>query len=302
MKPTNLQLFLEYNSNHPTHCKNAIVYCQALRVVERCSEPGSAEPHLDRLKEKFIARKYPVDLVEHQFQRAREKDRKSLIFQKRKEKDNDDKKVRLIFTHIRGNPPLHKWIRESKKFLLTARGRKFGKHFQIAYKQPKNLKKMVSGFNGSEVGEELSAPPGGCFKCNKCRVSCPVLEETNIFKSTNTQRTYKIKQRMTCQSSYLVYLATCKKCKGQYVGKSQTAFKVRHSNHKQEIKHGKGGLGQHYGPNGRCNYGDISFILIEKIEEGDKKKLARREQYWQHQLRAFNENGGNAHCIKKELI
>ena len=95
---------------------------------------------------------------------------------------------------------------------------------------------------------------------------------------------------MTCQSSYLVYLATCKKCKGQYVGKSQTAFKIRHSNHKQEIKHGRGGLGQHYGPNGRCNYEDISFILIEKIEEGDKKKLARRDQFWQHQLRAFNEN------------
>ena len=107
---------------------------------------------------------------------------------------------------------------------------------------------------------------------------------------------------MTCQSSYLVYLATCKKCKGQYVGKSQTAFKIRHSNHKQEIKHGKGGLGQHYGPDGRCNYEDISFILIEKIEEGDKKMLARREQFWQHQLRAFNENGGNAHCIKKEII
>ena len=107
---------------------------------------------------------------------------------------------------------------------------------------------------------------------------------------------------MTCQSSYLVYLATCRKCKGQYVGKSQTAFKIRHSNHKQEIKHGKGGLGQHYGPAGRCNYEDISFILIEKIEEGDKKKLARREQFWQHQLRAYIENGGNAHCIKKEII
>ena len=75
---------------------------------------------------------------------------------------------------------------------------------------------------------------------------------------------FRIKQRMTCQSSYLVYLATCKKCKGQYVGKSQTAFKIRHSNHKQKIKHGIGGLGQHYGPNRWCNYEDISSIWIEK--------------------------------------
>ena len=70
----------------------------------------------------------------------------------------------------------------------------------------------------------------------------------------------------------------------------------------QEIKHGRGGLGQHYGPKGRCSYKDILFILIEKVEEGAKTKLARREQYWQHQLRAFVENGGNAHCIKKEII
>ena len=92
---------------------------------------------------------------------------------------------------------------------------------------------MVSGCQRSEreEGRQLNLPVG-CFKCNKCRVSCPILVETNRFKSTNTQKTYQIKQRMTCESSYVLYLATCKKCKGQYVGKSQTAFKTRHSNQK----------------------------------------------------------------------
>ena len=45
---------------------------------------------------------------------------------------------------------------------------------------------------------------------------------------------------------------------------------------------------------------NISFILIEQVEIGNKVLLARREQYWQHQLRAFEDNGGNAMCIKKE--
>ena len=62
VKPTNLQLFLDYNSNHPTHCKNAIIYCQALRIVERCSEEGAAELHFENLRQKFIERKYPPDL------------------------------------------------------------------------------------------------------------------------------------------------------------------------------------------------------------------------------------------------
>ena len=72
--------------------------------------------------------------------------------------------MRLIFTHNRGNPPLHKWIKESKKFLVSAKGRDFGKNFQIAYKQPKNLKKMVSGYKNSDREQNQTSGPGGCYK------------------------------------------------------------------------------------------------------------------------------------------
>ena len=113
--------------------------------------------------EKFIDRKYPTDLVEQQFQKARKRERNSLIFQERKKKEGDEKKVRLIFTHNRGNPPLHKWIRESKKLLVTARGRNFGKNSQIAYKQPRNLKKIVSGFSGTEMEGGKKYPSWGLF-------------------------------------------------------------------------------------------------------------------------------------------
>ena len=54
VQPTNLKLFLDYKSNHPTHCKDSIVYSQAVRVVERCSQPDSAVPHLETLREKLI--------------------------------------------------------------------------------------------------------------------------------------------------------------------------------------------------------------------------------------------------------
>ena len=105
---------------------------------------------------------------------------------------------------------------------------------------------------------------------------------------------------MTCDSSFVVYLATCLRCKGQYVGKSVTPFKKRHSNHKQEIKGKRGGLGQHFGGDRTCSYSDITFTIIEQVEEGNRNLLAKRELFWQHQLRAYAENGGNAMCIKKE--
>ena len=53
VKPTNKQLYLDYNSNHPNHCKDSIPYSQALRIIERCSENEDKEQNLKKLKEKL---------------------------------------------------------------------------------------------------------------------------------------------------------------------------------------------------------------------------------------------------------
>ena len=131
----------------------------------------------------------------------------------------------------------------------------------------------------------------GCFKCGKCRVACPILNETKIFQSTNTGKKNRIQQRLDCTSDWLIYLVTCKKYKGQYIGKSKTIFKLRHSNHKMEIKNQRGGLGQHYSGPGGCGYENVSITLIEQVEQKNMKFLADRELYWQHQLRGYVENG-----------
>ena len=163
-------------------------------------------------------------------------------------------------------------------------------------------KRIAAGGNkgAGSRGGNYPAADAGCSKCNHCKVSCPVIQETTKFRSTNTQRIYNIKQKLDCDSPFVIYLATCRRCRGQYVGKSVTPFKRRHSNHKQEIKKQVGGLGQHFGGNRTCSYQDISFILIEQVEMGNRNMLEKREVYWQHQLRAFRENGGNGMCIRKE--
>ena len=83
------------------------------------------------------------------------------------------------------------------------------------------------------------------------------------------------------------------------MGKSQTPFKKRHSNHKQEIRKQIGGLGHHYGGTG-CGYQHFSVQLIDQVEKGDKVALAEKEVYWQNQLRCYVQNGGHAHCYRKE--
>ena len=169
----------------------------------------------------------------------------------------------------------------------------------MAFKQPKNLKQLVTWSKKQKSGQSEVNPEAGCFKCNKgCKVSCKVMKETQYFKSTNTQKSYRIQQRLDCTSSFLIYLATCRRCGGQYVGKSTTSFKMRHSNHKKEIEKGRGGLGNHFGGQRACSYQDVEIILIEGVENGNQKLLKRRETFWQYQLRVFRENGGNAMSIR----
>ena len=135
---------------------------------------------------------------------------------------------------------------------------------------------------GYKAGQGVAKmPPNtGCFKCQTCRVSCPILNETKTFRSTNTGKIYKIRQHLDCNSDWLIYLSTCKKCKGQYVGKSKTPFKLRHSNHKQEVKKNIGGLWHHNGVKGKCDYKDMSVTLIEQVGGKKLRFLAEREIWW----------------------
>ena len=117
IKPTNKQLYLEFDSNHPSHCKEGIPYSQALRVVERCATTSDRDMQLENLKQKLLKRKYPVELVDEKFKLAKKKDRRNLIFGNRSKKQSDNK-VRLIFTHNKVNPPVHMWMRQCKRLLL----------------------------------------------------------------------------------------------------------------------------------------------------------------------------------------
>ena len=169
-------------------------------------------------------------------------------------------------THNQANPPLHKWVRECKYLLpRNEKAKSIGNRIQISTRQPKNLQRIVGGFKGQNGGNQDSSQNAGCFKCNRCRVSCPVMNESKAFQSTSTGKTYYMRQRVNCDSSWVIYLSTCKKCKGQKVGKSKNPFKKQHSGHKQEMKNQIGGLGHHYGGTGGCGYENFSVQIIEEI-------------------------------------
>lgn len=184
-----------------------------------------------------------------------------------------------------------------KKILETAK---------IVGRQIQNVLQMSTTANVTPLYENdwrLWGPSNnsGSHKC--CRVHprgchcCQIINESKTFASTNTGKVYFIRQNINCRSSFVIYLGTCQKCKGQYVGKSKNEFRVRHSGHKQQIRKNAGGFGQHYHQYNGCGYHNLTVTLIEQVEK-DIEKLHERELFWQHRLRAFHEHGGNAHCVR----
>ena len=165
-----------------------------------------------------MKRNYPEKIIDEKFSEARKKPRKEMIYQDRKKNTSQKDKVRLIFTHNRGNPPLHMWLREAKQCLVkNEKAKLMGDKMKICFSQPKNLKRIVT----QKKTSKSTVQNPGCYKCGRCRVSCQIIKEGGTFISTNTRKTYKIRQNMDCTSSYVIYLGTFKKCGGQYVRRAK---------------------------------------------------------------------------------
>ena len=69
----------------------------------------------------------------------------------------------------------------------------------------------------------------------------------------------------------------------------------------KRLKAKLGGMVSILGGRGGCGYQNASFQIIEDIETKTMEFLAKRETYWQHQLRVYVENGSRNHCYRKDL-
>ena len=153
VKPTNPQLFLHYTSNHPQSVFKAIVYGQAITVRTICSKQEFVDKHMKKLKEKFIERGYPVEMVERELARGSILSRAALLRPKPVYPHQGcpvlpvKNKFRptFIITYNPHNPQLRKWLQEVH-FILLAHP-KLSKIYpqppSVSYRHPKNLRQIL---------------------------------------------------------------------------------------------------------------------------------------------------------------
>jgi len=170
----------------------------------------------------------------------------------------------------------------------------FFNNYQLvtAYKNHKNLRRILVR---SELEKTTkSGAYRGCGKtnCVTCRIHA---SDADHFYNQQNKTKYPIKDNIYCNSTNLVYLITCNKCKKQYVGETGRTLRDRLNDHRSAIKNkSKTPISVHFNlPNHSVL--DLSILPIELIKNTSNTSNCRRsrEQFWQVKLNSLFPNGIN---------
>ena len=314
VKPSNKQLFLNYRSNYPQHVFKGLLYSEALRAVMICSQKKWATEYLNDLREKFLLQEYPEKLIDEQFQKALQINRKDLLFGQNPNKKKKRVICPLVITFNTSNPPLAGWINEELKVLhQSPKMKQLVPYVSTVTRQSKNISHIVvrsrhwgRGNVNQMTPQRYNPPPPGNFKLHnsKCMVCKRMEDGRKKFSSSKTGRQYTISRHYTCQSKYIVYLITCLLCdnKPQYVGQSIQKMSKRHYGHRNEMKKGNGGMGEHFQKHMKeknwdvdqmSDYVDVTVIgSVDSSRLDARKRLDNLETDFQNRLMTMNFHGG----------
>ena len=105
----------------------------------------------------------------------------------------------------------------------------------VAFRKNKSLRNIIgkTTIQNNKVVRRNHSGKGQCQPCysrpgNQC---CKQLQDTTSFKS----KTFNIYHYTKCKSEIIIYLLECRKCKLQYVGKSETQFSLRLNNQRCKV-------------------------------------------------------------------
>lgn len=230
-KPTDRQQYLHFDSCHPRHCKTSIPYSQAHRFRRICSRTEDFEANAENLRNVLAKQQYPPPIVNDAICKAVNLDRQELLHH---EKELNQKgRGNLVLTFGGNSPNINKILK--KHFNMLQQSERLSKIFptppRVVYRRPKNIKDYLVH------AKTERAPKGGCRPCGKarCRV-CKHMQTTTVAESTNSNFKHLIHATLDCDSSNVVYLLECGVCGIQYIGQTDTAFRMRFNNHRAHVR------------------------------------------------------------------
>ena len=96
---------------------------------------------------------------------------------------------------------------------------------------------------------------------------------------SSTNKTFVIRNPMTCKSSNVIYCVTCQKCKEQYIGETEQEIHERQRGHLSDIKKNVPGLPYvvHFK---NCGVEHYTITGVEKVRKNCKETRKGREKFY----------------------
>ena len=244
-KPTDTHNYLHFKSSHPGHTKRGGPYGQFLRIRRNCTLDEDYIKHSLIMKQHYIKRGYPTDLVECSRIKALNQNRDTLLTPKVNSSQTQTPNiVPLVLTHHPSNYQIRKIIMDNWGIL------QFSDKCQkalpdkplFATRRAKNLKdtlirsRMNPHQNPGKSGMIDKNDWQECPRGESCELCISLLVPPIRANCSNTGKTYPIPGHIHCTAINVIYLLTCSVCKMQYIGETKNSFRRRFGDHKGYIR------------------------------------------------------------------
>ena len=161
--------------------------------------------------------------------------RKNILQNKRKQKKSSIRKYRFVTEFEPTFPDIRKGLRTFERIIkedevLSKVFPKGAKHFQVSEKGgSKNIKELPAPSSvilSSEEHLEKDQQGKSSYPCNKPCAYCTLLRKSQAthFNSRSNGQSFKIRQKINCQSENVIYLIECKQCKIQGIGRTSSSM------------------------------------------------------------------------------
>ncbi|XP_053556255.1 death domain-containing protein 1 [Bombina bombina] len=240
--PTDKNSLLLSTSYHPGHQKRGVVSSQLTRVVRNNTLPETRRIQEEEMVNKLEQRGYGRKLIKKVYTELAQQDQKSLLLPQGVKKNVEDVSDNINF--VTTFNPISKFLAESvkKNWEIVSSDKTLPftrmKAPRMVYKRAPNLKDILVHNDPTkcyEKGTWLDAKRKlGCYRCGDC-TTCNSMLTGMYFHHPHTGRKYKILHRLSCLSTYVIYVLMCP-CSLMYVGKTSTTFHERMANHHHAIR------------------------------------------------------------------
>ena len=170
-KETDSHSYLNFKSSHPFECKASIPASQFLRLRKICSEDDDFEQAATTMESFFVARGYPIQLVQEGRRKAASTPR-ALLLAGRNANQTGTNRVPMVTTYHPKNTPVCKILSRNYNILTNDDCTRvtFPQPPLKAYRRAKNLRDLLvhSGFPPAQPAQQPGTFPCKRTICRTC--------------------------------------------------------------------------------------------------------------------------------------